>query len=132
MFRFDSNLRKKVLSLYTLKDVCLNNKASFTIVTNGYYFCLITASVFCVIEYGIIVCQGTRERKQNERYKLMKYFLTRDFLRPCVREGLDAPWAKIHVYFCNKPLKQPITYTVQFNFYYIISLLLKYFYQCMI
>lgn len=47
MFRFDTNLRKKVLSLYTLKDVCSNNKTSFTIATFGYYFYLITASAFC-------------------------------------------------------------------------------------
>lgn len=63
MLRFDSNLRKKVLSLYTLKDVCSNNKTSFTIAIDGYYFYLITASAFCVIEYTLIVCQGTRERK---------------------------------------------------------------------
>lgn len=59
MFEFDSNLRKKVLSLHTMKCVCLNHKAASTIATGGYYFYLITTGMFCVIDDSIIVCQGT-------------------------------------------------------------------------
>lgn len=38
MFRFGSNLRKKALSLYTLKYISLNNKASSPVSANGDYF----------------------------------------------------------------------------------------------
>lgn len=56
MFRFDSTLRKKALSLYTLKCICLNNNASSPIATNGDYVYLITAHVFYVIEHCFIMC----------------------------------------------------------------------------
>lgn len=78
MFRVGSNLRKKVLSLYTRTCVCLINKASSTIAVNGYYFYLITTTgVFCVIEHMLWGAKGLIQ-EYSGRYKLGDYFCYKD------------------------------------------------------
>lgn len=47
MFRRDSNLRKKALSLYTLKCVCLNYKTSASILLMGIL--LLSCNSQCVL-----------------------------------------------------------------------------------